>query len=69
MFVSQRITRSDYSGRHQSSEEKFIRNVHTVCVTVLNFEEMRNFLRLSGTRLEPRDKALLSTAHTTLTLG
>ena len=35
-------------------------NVHTVCVTVLNFEEMRNFLRLSGSRLEPRDKALLS---------
>ncbi len=35
-------------------------NVHTVCVTVLNFEEMREFLRLSGSRLEPRDKALLS---------
>jgi predicted aldo/keto reductase-like oxidoreductase len=35
-------------------------NVHTVCVTVLNFEEMRRFLRLSGSRLEPRDKALLS---------
>lgn len=34
--------------------------MHTVCVTVLNFEEMRNFLRLSGSRLEPRDKALLS---------
>jgi len=35
-------------------------NVHTVCVTVLNYDEMRNFLGLSGTRLEPRDKALLS---------
>jgi predicted aldo/keto reductase-like oxidoreductase len=35
-------------------------NVHTVCVTVLNFEEMRGFLKLSGSRLAPQDKALLS---------
>ncbi len=35
-------------------------NVHTICVTVLNFDEMRNFLKLSGSRLGPRDKALLS---------
>lgn len=35
-------------------------NVHTVCLTVLNFEEMRDYLRLSGSRLGPQDKALLS---------
>ncbi len=35
-------------------------NVHTVCVTALNFEEMRGFLKLSGSRLEPQDKTLLA---------
>jgi predicted aldo/keto reductase-like oxidoreductase len=35
-------------------------NVHTVCVTVLNYEDTRTFLRLSGSRLEPKDKELLS---------
>ncbi|MBN1272919.1 MAG: aldo/keto reductase [Candidatus Aminicenantes bacterium] len=34
--------------------------VHTVCTTVLNFNDMRNFLKLSGSRLERRDKKLLS---------
>ncbi|MDH5384653.1 MAG: aldo/keto reductase, partial [Candidatus Aminicenantes bacterium] len=35
-------------------------NVHTVCVTVLNYEEMRDYLNLSGSRLTPEDTALLS---------
>jgi len=35
-------------------------NVHTVCLTVLNYEQLRDFLKLSGSRIEPRDRALLS---------
>lgn len=35
-------------------------NVHTVCATVLNYDEMRSFIRLSGTRLENRDKEMLA---------
>ena len=35
-------------------------NVHTVCVTVLNYDETREFLELSGSRLEHKDKELLS---------
>ena len=35
-------------------------NVHTVCVTALNYDETRAFLKLSGSRLEPKDKELLS---------
>lgn len=35
-------------------------NVHTVCATVLNYDETRAVLKLSGSRLEPKDKALLS---------
>lgn len=35
-------------------------NVHTVCVTALNYDEIRAFLKLSGSRLEPKDKELLS---------
>lgn len=34
--------------------------VHTVCVTVLNFEDARAYLRLSGSRLESKDKRILS---------
>jgi predicted aldo/keto reductase-like oxidoreductase len=35
-------------------------NVHTVCSTVLNYDDTREFLDLSGSRLEPKDRALLS---------
>lgn len=35
-------------------------NVHTVCATVLNYEETRAFLNLSGSRLDPKDRELLS---------
>jgi predicted aldo/keto reductase-like oxidoreductase len=35
-------------------------NVHTVCATVLNYDETRAFLNLSGSRLEQKDKELLS---------
>ena len=35
-------------------------NVHTVCATVLNYDETRAYLRLSGSRLKPKDKKLLS---------
>ena len=35
-------------------------NVNTVCFTVMNYEEAQEYLKLSGTRLEPREKALLS---------
>lgn len=33
--------------------------VNTVCLTVLNYEQVRDFLKLSGSRLEPRDASLL----------
>jgi predicted aldo/keto reductase-like oxidoreductase len=35
-------------------------NVHTVCSTVLNYDDTREFLSLSGGRLETKDEALLS---------
>jgi predicted aldo/keto reductase-like oxidoreductase len=35
-------------------------NVHTVCATVLNYEDTREFLKLSGSRLDTKDKELLS---------
>lgn len=35
-------------------------NVHTVCATVLNYDETRAYLNLSGRRLEHKDKELLS---------
>ncbi len=35
-------------------------NVNTVCVTVLNYDDVRGYLKLSGSRLEPRELALLS---------
>jgi aryl-alcohol dehydrogenase-like predicted oxidoreductase len=61
----------EFIKRHNLKSEKEIRdaairfvlsnpNVSTVCVTVLNFEEMRDYLKLSGSRLGPQDKALLS---------
>jgi predicted aldo/keto reductase-like oxidoreductase len=61
----------EFIKRHNLKSEKEIRdaairfvlsnpNVHTVCVTVLNFEEMRDYLKLSGSRFGPQDKALLS---------
>jgi predicted aldo/keto reductase-like oxidoreductase len=34
-------------------------NVHTVCSTVLNYDDTREFLMLSGSRLEAKDKELL----------
>jgi predicted aldo/keto reductase-like oxidoreductase len=34
-------------------------NVNTVCLTVLNYEQVRDYLRLSGSRLESKDIALL----------
>ena len=34
--------------------------VHTVCVTVLNYEDARAYLRLSGSRLESKEKKILS---------
>lgn len=61
----------EFIKRHNLKSDKEIRdaamrfvlsnpNVSTVCVTVLNFEEMRDYLKLSGSRLGPQDKALLS---------
>ena len=61
----------DFIKRHNLKSDKEIRdaamrfvlsnpNVSTVCVTVLNFEEMRDYLKLSGSRLGAQDKALLS---------
>ncbi len=61
----------EFIKRHNLKSEKEIRdaairfvlsnpNVNTVCVTVLNYEEMRDYLKLSGSRLERRDKAILS---------
>jgi predicted aldo/keto reductase-like oxidoreductase len=35
-------------------------NVNTVCLTVMNYEQARDYLKLSGSRLEPKDIALLS---------
>jgi predicted aldo/keto reductase-like oxidoreductase len=35
-------------------------NVNTVCLTVMNYEQARDYLRLSGSRLESSDIALLS---------
>jgi predicted aldo/keto reductase-like oxidoreductase len=34
-------------------------HVNTVCLTVMNYEQARDYLRLSGSRLESRDIALL----------
>jgi predicted aldo/keto reductase-like oxidoreductase len=34
--------------------------VNTVCLTVMNYEQARDYLRLSGSRLESRDTALLA---------
>ena len=34
-------------------------HVNTVCLTVMNFEQARDYLRLSGSRLESKDIALL----------
>jgi predicted aldo/keto reductase-like oxidoreductase len=34
--------------------------VNTVCLTVMNYDQARDYLRLSGSRLESRDVALLS---------
>jgi len=61
----------EFIKRHNLKSDKEIRdaairfvlsnpNVHTVCVTVSNYEEMRSYLKLSGSRLKPQDKALLS---------
>jgi predicted aldo/keto reductase-like oxidoreductase len=61
----------EFIKRHNLKSDKEIRdaairfvlsnpNVSTVCVTVLNFEEMRDYLKLSGSRLKPQDKTLLS---------
>jgi predicted aldo/keto reductase-like oxidoreductase len=61
----------DFIKKHNLKSEKEIRdaaikfvlshpNVHTVCATVLNYKDTRDFLRLSGSRLEPKDKELLS---------
>jgi predicted aldo/keto reductase-like oxidoreductase len=61
----------EFIKRHNLKSDKEIRdaairfvlsnpNVHTVCVTVLNYEEMRNYLKLSGSRLSSQDKTLLS---------
>jgi predicted aldo/keto reductase-like oxidoreductase len=61
----------EFIKRHNLKSDKEIRDaallfvlsnpdVHTVCVTVLNYEEMRNYLKLSGSRLTSRDRALLS---------
>ncbi len=61
----------EFIERHNLKSDKEIRdaamrfvlsnpNVSTVCVTVLNFGEMRDYLKLSGSRLGPQDKALLS---------
>jgi predicted aldo/keto reductase-like oxidoreductase len=65
----------EFIKRHNLKSDKEIRdaairfvlsnpNVHTVCVTVLNYEEMRNYLKLSGSRLKPQDQALLSAYKT-----
>jgi predicted aldo/keto reductase-like oxidoreductase len=35
-------------------------NVNTVCLTVMNYEQARDYLKLSGSRLESKDIALLS---------
>lgn len=35
-------------------------NVHTVCTTVLNFDDASAFLKLSGKKLEPGDRSILS---------
>jgi len=35
-------------------------NVNTVCLTVLNYEDVQDYLRLSGSRLDPGEKSLLS---------
>jgi len=35
-------------------------HVNTVCLTVMNFEQARDYLRLSGSRLESKDIALLA---------
>ena len=35
-------------------------NVHTVCTTVLNFDDASAYLKLSGKKLEPRDRSILS---------
>jgi predicted aldo/keto reductase-like oxidoreductase len=61
----------DFINKYNLKSEKEIRdaaikfvltnpNVHTVCATVLNYDDTREFLNLSGGRLEPKDKALLS---------
>lgn len=57
--------------RHNLTSEKQIRDaaikfvlsnphVHTVCATVLNYDDTRAFLNLSGSRLEKKDIALLA---------
>jgi predicted aldo/keto reductase-like oxidoreductase len=35
-------------------------HVNTVCLTVLNYEQAREYLKLSGSRLGPRDASLLA---------
>jgi predicted aldo/keto reductase-like oxidoreductase len=35
-------------------------NVNTVCLTVMNYEQARDYLELSGSRLESKDAALLA---------
>ncbi|MFZ2055597.1 MAG: aldo/keto reductase [Candidatus Aminicenantales bacterium] len=34
--------------------------VNTVCLTVMNYEQARDYLKLSGSRLEPKDSSLLA---------
>lgn len=61
----------DFINKYNLKSEKEIRdaaikfvlsnpNVHTVCSTVLNYDDTREILQLSGGRLETRDKELLS---------
>jgi predicted aldo/keto reductase-like oxidoreductase len=61
----------DFIKKHKLRSEKEIEdaaikfvlsnpNVHTVCATVLNYDETRAYLRLSGSRFESKDKELLS---------
>lgn len=61
----------DFINKYSLKSEKEIRdaaikfvlsnsNVHTVCSTVLNYDDAREYLQLSGGRLGPKDKELLS---------
>jgi ferredoxin len=61
----------DYVKRYNLKNDKEIKdaalkfclsnpNVNTVCLTVMNYEDARDFLRLSGSRLESKERSLLS---------